>query len=165
LNIVLPLRRPVIVLSLFFSILGSLQAFAIIVALTDGGPSNSTHSAVSYLYNFGIKRMRVGLGSAIGVTLFIICVLVMVFYKRLFMRPKALWQMRTEKEFSENCLRRALASTSISAGRPWALTIFRETGILTTKRLTTSPWSISGSQTISKPSSHLSKMRSNISQN
>jgi raffinose/stachyose/melibiose transport system permease protein len=47
LNIVLPLMRPVIVLSLFFSILGSLQAFAIIVALTDGGPSNSTHSAVS----------------------------------------------------------------------------------------------------------------------
>ena len=88
LNIVLPLMRPVIVLSLFFSILGSLQAFAIIVALTDGGPSNSTHSAVSYLYNFGIKRMRVGFGSAIGVTLFIICVLVMVFYKRLFMRSK-----------------------------------------------------------------------------
>jgi len=87
-SIVLPLMRPVIVLSLFFSILGSLQAFAIIVALTDGGPSNSTHSAVSYLYNFGIKRMRVGFGSAIGVTLFIICVLVMVFYKRLFMRPK-----------------------------------------------------------------------------
>jgi raffinose/stachyose/melibiose transport system permease protein len=88
LKIVLPLMRPVAVLSMFFSILGSLQAFAIIVALTDGGPSNSTHSAVSYLYNFGIKRMRVGLGSAIGVTLFVICVLVMVIYKRLFMRPK-----------------------------------------------------------------------------
>ena len=88
LNIILPPMRPVIVLSLFFSILGALQAFAIIVALTDGGPSNSTHSAVSYLYNFGIKRMRVGFGSAIGVTLFTICVLVMVFYKRLFMRPK-----------------------------------------------------------------------------
>jgi raffinose/stachyose/melibiose transport system permease protein len=87
-SIVLPLMRPVVVLSLFFSILGSLQAFAIIVSLTDGGPSNSTHSAVSYLYNFGIKRMRVGFGSATGVTLFLICVLVMVFYKRLFMRPK-----------------------------------------------------------------------------
>jgi raffinose/stachyose/melibiose transport system permease protein len=87
-SVVLPLMRPVVVLSLFFSILGSLQAFAIIVALTDGGPSNSTHSAVSYLYNFGIKRMRVGYGSAIGVTLFVICVLVMVIYKRLFMRPK-----------------------------------------------------------------------------
>jgi raffinose/stachyose/melibiose transport system permease protein len=88
LKIVLPLMRPVAVLSMFFSILGSLQAFAIIVALTDGGPSNSTNSAVSYLYNFGIKRMRVGFGSAIGVSLFVICVLVMVFYKRLFMRPK-----------------------------------------------------------------------------
>jgi len=31
-------------------------------------------------------RMRVGYGSAVGVILFIICVLVMVFYKRLFMR-------------------------------------------------------------------------------
>jgi raffinose/stachyose/melibiose transport system permease protein len=87
-SIVLPLMRPVAVLSLFFSILGSLQAFAIIIALTDGGPSNSTNSAVSYLYNFGIKRMRVGFGSAIGVSLFVICVVVMVFYKRLFMRPK-----------------------------------------------------------------------------
>src|ERR1700731_3011748 len=38
LRIVLPLMRPVAVLSLFFSILGSLQSFAIIVALTDGGP-------------------------------------------------------------------------------------------------------------------------------
>jgi raffinose/stachyose/melibiose transport system permease protein len=82
------MMRPVVVLSLFFSILGSLQTFAIIAALTDGGPSNSTHSAVSYLYTFGIKRMRVGFGSAVGVVLFIICVLVMLFYKRLFMREK-----------------------------------------------------------------------------
>jgi len=86
LHIVLPMMRPVVVLSLFFSILGSLQFFDMIIPLTDGGPSNSTHSAVSYLYTFGIKRMRVGYGSAIGVILFIICVLVMVFYKRLFMR-------------------------------------------------------------------------------
>jgi raffinose/stachyose/melibiose transport system permease protein len=32
--------------------------------------------------------MRVGFGSAVGVVLFIICVLVMLFYKRLFMREK-----------------------------------------------------------------------------
>jgi ABC-type sugar transport system permease subunit len=63
--------------------------FAMIIPLTDGGPSNSTHSAVSYLYTFGIKRMRVGYGSAVGVTLFVICVVVMLVYKRLFMRQKA----------------------------------------------------------------------------
>jgi raffinose/stachyose/melibiose transport system permease protein len=76
----------VVVLALFFSILGSLQQFDMIYALTGGGPLNSSHSAVSYLYTFGIKRMRVGFGSALGVILFIICVLVMMFYKRLFMR-------------------------------------------------------------------------------
>jgi raffinose/stachyose/melibiose transport system permease protein len=79
----------VVILSLFFSILGSLQFFAMIISLTEGGPSNSTHSAVSYLYTFGIKRMRVGFGSAVGVVLFIICVAVMLVYKRLFMREKA----------------------------------------------------------------------------
>ena len=85
-HVVLPMMRPVIVLALFFSILGSLQQFDMIYALTGGGPLNSSHSAVSYLYTFGIKRMRVGFGSALGVILFIICVLVMMFYKRLFMR-------------------------------------------------------------------------------
>jgi raffinose/stachyose/melibiose transport system permease protein len=86
LHVILPIMRPVIVLSIFFSVLGSLQFFDMIIPLTDGGPSNSTHSAVSYLYTFGIKRMRVGYGSAVGVVLFVICVLVMMFYKRLFMR-------------------------------------------------------------------------------
>jgi raffinose/stachyose/melibiose transport system permease protein len=87
-HVVLPMMRPVIVLALFFSILGSLQQFDMIYALTGGGPLNSSHSAVTYLYTFGIKRMRVGFGSALGVVLFIICVLVMIFYKRLFMRER-----------------------------------------------------------------------------
>jgi raffinose/stachyose/melibiose transport system permease protein len=88
-HIVLPMMRPVIFLALFFSILGSLQFFDMIIPLTKGGPLNTTHSVVSYLYTFGILRMRVGFGSAVGVVLFIICVLVMLFYKRLFMREPA----------------------------------------------------------------------------
>jgi raffinose/stachyose/melibiose transport system permease protein len=87
-HVVLPMMRPVVVLALFFSILGSLQQFDMIYVLTGGGPLNSSHSAVTYLYTFGIKRMRVGFGSALGVVLFIICVLVMIFYKRLFMRER-----------------------------------------------------------------------------
>jgi raffinose/stachyose/melibiose transport system permease protein len=87
-SVVLPMMRPTIVLALFFSILGSLQLFDLIIPLTDGGPLNSTHSAVSYLYTFGVKRNRVGFGSAVGVVLFIICVLVMIFYKQLFMRDR-----------------------------------------------------------------------------
>jgi raffinose/stachyose/melibiose transport system permease protein len=87
-HIVLPMMRPTIILSVFFSILGSLQLFDLVFVLTGGGPLNTSQSAVSYLYTFGIQRMRVGFGSAVGVILFIICVLVMVFYKRIFMRER-----------------------------------------------------------------------------
>src|ERR1700676_4638297 len=49
LNIILPLMRPVAVLSLFFSILGSLQAFAIIIALTDGAlPTRRTQQFLTF---------------------------------------------------------------------------------------------------------------------
>ena len=86
--IVLPMMRPTIILSVFFSILGSLHLFDLVFVLTGGGPLNTSQSVVSYLYTFGIQRMRVGFGSAVGVILFIICVLVMVFYKRIFMRER-----------------------------------------------------------------------------
>jgi raffinose/stachyose/melibiose transport system permease protein len=87
-HIVLPMMRPTIILSVFFSILGSLHLFDLVFVLTGGGPLNTSQSVVSYLYTFGIQRMRVGFGSAVGVILFIICVLVMVFYKRIFMRER-----------------------------------------------------------------------------
>jgi raffinose/stachyose/melibiose transport system permease protein len=85
-HIVLPMMKPVILLSLFFSVLGSFQLFDLIIPLTGGGPLNSTHSMVSYLYTFGIQRMRLGYGSAVALILFIICVVVMACYKRFLLR-------------------------------------------------------------------------------
>jgi raffinose/stachyose/melibiose transport system permease protein len=41
---------------------------------------------VSFLYNFGVMRMRVGFGSAVGVILFCICVTIAFTYKRWMMR-------------------------------------------------------------------------------
>jgi raffinose/stachyose/melibiose transport system permease protein len=85
--ITLPGLGPMIRLSVFFSILGSLQVFDVVRALTfDGGPLNTTHTIVSFLYIFGITRMRAGFGSAIGVIIFVICVGVAFGYKRIFMR-------------------------------------------------------------------------------
>jgi raffinose/stachyose/melibiose transport system permease protein len=84
--ITLPGLAPMIKLSVFFSLLGSLQFFDMIVSLTGGGPLNTTHTMVSYLYYFGIGRMRVGFGSAVGVILFILCATVAFTYKRLLMR-------------------------------------------------------------------------------
>ncbi len=84
----IPLIRHAIVLSMFFSILGALQLFDLIMPLTQGGPSHSSHSIVSYLYTFGISRMRIGYGSAIGVVLFIICVLFAFSYQNAFMKDR-----------------------------------------------------------------------------
>lgn len=84
--ITLPGLSPMIKLSVFFSLLGSLQFFDMIVSLTGGGPLNASHTMVSFLYYFGIGRMRVGFGSAVGVVLFILCATVAFGYKRLLMR-------------------------------------------------------------------------------
>ena len=73
-------------LSVFFAILGSLQFFDLVVPLTGGGPLNSTHTIVSFLYYFGIGRMRVGFGDAVGVTLFVVCITVALAYRRWIMR-------------------------------------------------------------------------------
>ncbi len=85
-TITLPLLSPTIRLSVFFSVIGSLQLFDMIMPLTGGGPSNSTQTMVTFLYTYGVTRMKVGFGSAIGVVLFLICVTLAFSYRRVFMR-------------------------------------------------------------------------------
>ena len=41
---------------------------------------------VTFLYTYGVTRMQVGLGSAVGVVLFVICITLAFGYKRIFMR-------------------------------------------------------------------------------
>lgn len=84
--VTLPLLASTLRLSVFFAIVGSLQLFDLIMPLTGGGPFNSTQTMVTFLYNFGVTRMQVGLGSAVGVVLFVICVTLAFGYKRIFMR-------------------------------------------------------------------------------
>ena len=87
-HIVIPLLYPTIRLSVFFAVVGSLQLFDLVMPLTRGGPADSSNTMVSFLYNNGVSRMRVGYGSAIGVILFVICVTFAITYKRWFMRDE-----------------------------------------------------------------------------
>jgi raffinose/stachyose/melibiose transport system permease protein len=84
--VTIPQLSPMIKLSVFFSVIGALQFFDVVVPLTGGGPFNATNTMVSFLYLFGITRMRVGFGSAVGVVLFVICVTFALGYRRLLMR-------------------------------------------------------------------------------
>ncbi len=84
--VTLPMLGSTVRLSVFFAVIGSLQLFDMIMPLTGGGPSNSTQTMVTFLFTYGVMRMEVGLGSAVGVVLFIICVTLAFGYKRIFMR-------------------------------------------------------------------------------
>lgn len=79
----LPMIRSSIIISVFFAIVGSLQLFDIILPLTGGGPSNASQTLVTFLYQYGILRMKIGFGGAMSVILFILCVGVTIIYRRL----------------------------------------------------------------------------------
>jgi raffinose/stachyose/melibiose transport system permease protein len=85
-QVTLPLLGSTVRLSVFFAVVGSLQLFDLVMPLTGAGPSNATQTMVTFLYTFGVMRMQVGFGSAVGVVLFVICVTLAFTYRRVFMR-------------------------------------------------------------------------------
>lgn len=88
-HVKLPLLRPAIAVSVFLAVIGSLQLFDMIAPMTGGGPSHTTHTLVSYLYSFGLLRLKVGFGSAVGLVLFAICVSFALIYQNTALRKRA----------------------------------------------------------------------------
>ena len=82
----IPLIWPAITISIFYSVLGGLQVFDLVMPMTAGGPSNSSHTLVSYLYSFGFIRLDVGFGSAVGVFLFVTGVVFALVYRNTIQR-------------------------------------------------------------------------------
>jgi len=71
-HITLPLLRPWIVLALVISVIGSVLAFEQFLIMTDGGPSNSTTTAVHWIYTTSFKYFKLGYGSAMTFVLLVI---------------------------------------------------------------------------------------------
>jgi multiple sugar transport system permease protein len=90
--ITLPLISPTLLLTMIITIVGSLQVFAQIAVLTQGGPGMSTTVVVYYLYQQAFQFHRFGYGATISILLFTI-VAVLTF---------AQWQMRRRIVFYEN---------------------------------------------------------------
>ncbi|MGP4806268.1 carbohydrate ABC transporter permease [Agrobacterium cavarae] len=91
-RITLPLISPTILLTSIITIVGSLQVFAQIAVLTQGGPGLSTTVLVYYLYQQAFQFHYFGYGSTLSLLLFVI-VAVLTF---------AQWQMRKRIVFYEN---------------------------------------------------------------
>ncbi len=81
-HIILPLLKPTILISVFFSIIGSLQIFDIIWAMSRGGPVHASETMVTYLYQFGFQRFSLGYGSATAVIIFLICLIFNLLYQK-----------------------------------------------------------------------------------
>ncbi|MFE6888218.1 carbohydrate ABC transporter permease [Streptomyces sp. NPDC057694] len=75
-HIVLPMSFPVLMSSLIFSINGTLKVFDSIVALTNGGPGNSTSPLTLYMFQTSFTYSDYGYGSTIALLLTMVCLLV-----------------------------------------------------------------------------------------
>ncbi len=70
-HITLPMLRPAIAYVLIMGFISAWQMFDESWLLTNGGPADSSLSVGNYLYRVGIREVRMGYASAIGVVLFI----------------------------------------------------------------------------------------------
>lgn len=69
LKITIPLMMPFITLNLFYTITGAFNVYDLNMALTGGGPANSTSSIVFRVYQTTFDRNKYGEGSAMAVVL------------------------------------------------------------------------------------------------
>lgn len=91
-RIVLPLISPTIMLTLIITIVGSLQVYAQIAVLTQGGPGISTTVLVYYLVQQAFDFHHFGYGSTLAILLFLIVLVLTI----------AQWQLRKRWVFYEN---------------------------------------------------------------
>lgn len=75
-HITVPLLRPTLALVLVFSVAGSLLAFDQFFIMTNGGPANSTITAVYAIYRTSFISFKLGYGAALSVFLMVILAVV-----------------------------------------------------------------------------------------
>jgi len=75
-RIILPLLKPVAMVSMILISTSSLKSFDSIFVMTKGGPMNATEVLASHMYNKAFLQLNYGYGSAIGTILFLLCVTV-----------------------------------------------------------------------------------------
>jgi ABC-type sugar transport system permease subunit len=77
-SIVLPLLTPILFSSFIFSINGTLKVFDSVLALTNGGPGQTTTPLTLYMYNTAFSDGQYGYGSTIATSLAMLSLIVTV---------------------------------------------------------------------------------------
>ncbi|MDR7280793.1 carbohydrate ABC transporter permease [Catenuloplanes atrovinosus] len=85
-HITLPLLGPTIRISVFLSVLGTIQLFDMVWVLTGGGPIRSSETLAVTMFQEGFKRFQVGYASAISMAIFLISLVFGLLYQRFVLR-------------------------------------------------------------------------------
>ncbi|RVX47735.1 carbohydrate ABC transporter membrane protein 1 (CUT1 family) [Nonomuraea polychroma] len=85
-HITLPLLGPTIRISIFLSVIYTIQLFDLVWILTGGGPSHSSETMAVTMMEYGFKRSQVGYASAISVVMFVLSLVFALIYQRFVMR-------------------------------------------------------------------------------
>ncbi|TDD24912.1 carbohydrate ABC transporter permease [Nonomuraea diastatica] len=85
-HVTLPLLGPTIRISIFLSVIYTIQLFDLVWILTGGGPSHSSETMAVTMMEWGFKRTQVGYASAISVVMFMLSLVFALVYQRFVMR-------------------------------------------------------------------------------
>lgn len=85
-HVTLPLLGPTIRISVFLSVIGTIQLFDMVWVLTEGGPLHGSETMAVTMFQYGFKRFQVGYASALSISMFIISVVFALGYQRFVMR-------------------------------------------------------------------------------
>ncbi|TDE58207.1 sugar ABC transporter permease [Nonomuraea mesophila] len=85
-HVTLPLLGPTIRISIFLSVIYTIQLFDLVWILTGGGPSHSSETMAVTMMEWGFKRTQVGYASAISVVMFVLSLVFALVYQRFVMR-------------------------------------------------------------------------------
>jgi raffinose/stachyose/melibiose transport system permease protein len=85
-HVTLPLLGPTIRISVFLSVIGSIQLFDMVWVLTGGGPIHASETMAVTMYQYGFRRFEVGYASAISIVMFLLSFVFALFYQRFVLR-------------------------------------------------------------------------------
>lgn len=71
-SLTLPLLRPVLIMVILVTTIGSFQVFDLIVTTTEGGPVDATRALYVYIFAEAFERLEIGYGSAMAVSFMIV---------------------------------------------------------------------------------------------
>lgn len=86
--ITIPMLYPAIITSVTLNLIGGLKLFDVIRAVTNGGPSYSTHSLSTLLTDSYFQGQNAGYAACEGVLLFLMILIIMMIIQKVFMNKE-----------------------------------------------------------------------------